>query len=110
MKMIGTIVRHIKFGEGIVSEVHETNGKIYIQFGDEIKVFSFPQCFKQFISVSDDTLKAELSALIAEDDRKKQEQAVIEAAEKRKSWNSQRKMKLYRRQKSRGHTFIPARI
>ena len=39
-------VRHIKFGEGIVSEVDEANGKIYIQFGDEIKVFSFPQSFK----------------------------------------------------------------
>ena len=84
MNLIGVEVNHKVFGAGVIANVDEVNGRMDVQFKDGTKIFAFPQCFKQFISVSDETLKAELSALIAEDDRKKQEQATIEAAEKAK--------------------------
>ena len=71
MNLIGVEVNHKVFGAGVIANVDEVNGRMDVQFKDGTKIFAFPQCFKQFISVSDETLKAELSALIAEDDRKK---------------------------------------
>lgn len=52
--MTGKTLKHIAFGEGKVTTI--TDNKIYAKFGEEEKVFKFPDAFERFLSTADPEL------------------------------------------------------
>lgn len=66
--IIGKEVSHKMFGTGIV--VAKEKGNISVQFGDNVRKFSYPDAFKQFLT----TQNIEINAQIQHDIEKKQQQ------------------------------------
>lgn len=81
MNLIGVDVNHKVFGAGVVVNVDESNSRVDVQFKDGTRTFAFPQGFVKFLTVKDENIKTELDSLIAEDNRKRQEEEAVKAAE-----------------------------
>lgn len=82
MNLIGIIVKHKLFGIGKITIIDKLTNRITVQFSDDIKVFSYPTCFTNFLEITDEKIKKEVLNKIEQENLEIQQAEEAEAVKR----------------------------
>lgn len=81
MKLIGEVVRHKRFGKGVITDL--SDNKISVCFDETKKLFIYPDAFLQYLTLKNNSIQKKIEKLNEERVREKDAQKKIEELENR---------------------------
>ncbi len=81
MKLIGEVVRHKRFGKGVITDLSEN--KISVSFNETKKLFIYPDAFLQYLTLKNNSIQKKIEKISEERVREKDVQKQIEKLENR---------------------------
>ena len=78
MDLIGTKVKNIKYGEGVITLLDKSANRVTVKFSTGEKEFVYPQCFVNFLKILDETKQAAIAEIIEEDNNRNQHERETE--------------------------------